>query len=185
MMSFIKALIKNINNPNFMMYLKGFIYFLLKGIYFKKISFLIRKYNNVCILNKKNIEFGRNITLGHNCFISPISLKVGKNCWLGVNNFIAGKVEIGDDVHFGPNVCIPGASHIISNLPISKSGSSFKGTIIEDYVWIGSNVTVLDGVKIGKGAVISANSLVNKDVADYTIVGGVPAKFIKNRQEIK
>ena len=89
-------------------------------------------------------------------------------------------------MHLGPNVCIPGASHNInSSVPLSKSGSSFNGTIIEDYVWIGSNVTVLDGVRIGKGAVISANSLVNKDVADYTIVGGVPAKFIKNRQEIK
>lgn len=167
------------------MYLRGFIFFLLNCLFFKKINFLIRKYKNICILNKKNIEFGRNITLAHNCFISPISLKVGDNCWLGVNNFIAGKVEIGNDVHLGPNVCLPGASHNVhSNLPLSKSGSSFKGTVIEDYVWIGSNVTVLDGVKIGKGAVISANSLVNKDVVDYTIVGGVPAKFIKTRKKI-
>jgi len=50
-------------------------------------------------------------------------------------------------------------------------------------VWISANVTILDGVKIGDGAIIASNSLVNKDVEPYTIVGGVPAKPIKTRFE--
>ena len=48
-------------------------------------------------------------------------------------------------------------------------------------VWIGANVTILDGVKIGNGAIIGANSLVSKDVKSFSVVGGVPAKLIKNR----
>lgn len=57
-----------------------------------------------------------------------------------------------------------------------------KGSIlIENDVWIGANVTVLSGVSIGNGAVIAANSVVTKDVPDYAIVGGVPAKILKFR----
>ena len=166
-------------------FIRGYIFYLFNKGLFKELKYPLIKYRSAFLQNKNVIEFGKNVTIAHNCFISPVSLKVGNNCWLGVNNFICGKVEIGNDVHLGPNVILPGASHIISEAPLSRSGSTFKGTIIGDYVWIGSNVTILDGVTIGKGAIISANSLVNKDVARYSIVGGVPAKFLKMRPEIK
>ncbi len=176
---------KFISSPDKFWYLKGFFYVLIFRKRFVKISFPLKKYKNVCVLNKGNIEFGENITLANNCYLSPVSLKIGNNCWLGVNNFICGTVVIGNDVHLGPNVCIPGATHNInSDKPISKSGSTFNGTIIEDYVWVGSNVTIADGVTIGKGAVVSANSFVNKDVPTNTVVGGVPAKFLKKRIRI-
>jgi acetyltransferase-like isoleucine patch superfamily enzyme len=178
--------LKVIKNPHIIWYVRGLFFVILNNYKFSKISFPLKIYNNVSILNKKNIKFGRNITLAHNCYLSPISLTVGDDCWLGVNNFICGKVQIGNDVHLGPNVSIPGASHNIdSNNSISKSGSEFKGTIIKDYAWISSNVTIADGVTIGKGAVISANSFVNKDVQDFTVVGGVPAKFLKMRPKIE
>lgn len=58
----------------------------------------------------------------------------------------------------------------------------YKGdTIVGNDVWIGQNVTVLPGIKIGDGSIIGANSVVTKDVQPYTIVGGNPAKFIRNR----
>ena len=53
--------------------------------------------------------------------------------------------------------------------------------IIEDDVWIGAKSTILCGVKIGKGSIVAANSVVNKDVEEFTVVGGVPAKPIKKR----
>ena len=63
-----------------------------------------------------------------------------------------------------------------------KEELPFKGdTIIENDVWIGHNVTIMPGVKIGNGAIISTNSTVTKDVDPYTIVGGNPAKEIKKR----
>lgn len=167
-------------------YLNGFTYFILNKHRFKSISYPFIKYDRAFIRNRENIEFGHNITIGYNCFISPLSLKVGNDVWLGVNGFICGKVVIGNGVIIGPNVSIPGASHIIDSVkPPLNSDSTVKGTIIEDYVWIGSNCTILDDIKIGKGAVIAANSVVTKDVPDFSVVGGVPAKIIRYRTTIK
>jgi acetyltransferase-like isoleucine patch superfamily enzyme len=166
-------------------YLNGFLYYIFNFYKFKKIKYPFIKFDRSFIRNKGNIIFGTNITVGYNCFISPLSLEVGDNCWLGVNNFICGKVTIGNDVLLGPNVSIPGSGHIVdTNLSPVKSGSKMNGTIIKDFVWIGSNCTILDGVCIGKGAVIAANSVVNKDVPDYAIMGGAPAKILKYRPEI-
>ena len=57
---------------------------------------------------------------------------------------------------------------------------TFKPIQFEDKVWLGANVTILQGVTIGEGAIVAAGAVVTKDVAPRTIVGGVPAKFIKN-----
>jgi chloramphenicol O-acetyltransferase type B len=58
-------------------------------------------------------------------------------------------------------------------------------TIVGNDVWIGARCTILDGVKVGNGAIVAAGSMVVRDVAPYSIVGGVPAKFIKNRFDLK
>lgn len=59
------------------------------------------------------------------------------------------------------------------------TGTSYMPIRIEDKVWLGANVTILQGVTIGEGAIVAAGAVVTKDVAPRTIVGGVPAKFIK------
>ena len=169
-------------NPDGSEFMIGFLYYYLNRRKFRKIEYPLLKYKRVFIRNKHVIEFGKNITLAYNCFISPISLSVGDDCWLGVNNFICGKVEIGKGVILGPNVSMPGATHVIeSNLPFSQSGLDIKGTIICDSVWIGSNSTILDGIRIGEGAIVGANSVVTEDVPPSAIVGGVPAKILRYR----
>lgn len=66
--------------------------------------------------------------------------------------------------------------------PYCEQDAATKGAvIIEDEVWLGANSIILSGVTIGKGAIVAAGSVVTKDVPPYTIVGGNPAKFIKNR----
>ncbi|MFH0846039.1 MAG: acyltransferase [Patescibacteria group bacterium] len=160
-----------------------FFYFLNKNK-FEKIELPITLFNNTFIRNKNKIKFGKNITIYHNCFISPIELTVGDNCDLGVNNFICGKVKIGNNVSIGPNVNIPGANHNIKTTEsIKTSGNEMKGTIIKDEVWIGGNSSILDGVTIEKGAVIGAGSVVTKDIPEYAIAVGAPAKVVGFRQK--
>jgi acetyltransferase-like isoleucine patch superfamily enzyme len=69
------------------------------------------------------------------------------------------------------------------DIPIRKQGSLMKGIVIEDDVWIGCGCRILDGVRIGRGSVIGAGSVVNKNVPEYSVVVGVPGRVIKNRKD--
>ena len=67
--------------------------------------------------------------------------------------------------------------------PIRLQGATRKGVSIGEDCWVGSGVTILDGVRIGNHCIIGAGAVVTKDIPDYAIVGGVPAKIIKMRKE--
>ncbi|WCO01133.1 acyltransferase [Psychroserpens ponticola] len=103
---------------------------------------------------------------------------IGRNCY--VNN-----VVMGDYVMMGQDVLIYGANHNFDRLdkPMSKQGSGEMRTlIVEDDVWIGARVIITASVKkIGKGSIIAAGSVLTKDVPEYAIVAGNPAKLIKYR----
>jgi acetyltransferase-like isoleucine patch superfamily enzyme len=95
-------------------------------------------------------------------------------------------VKIGDNVMIGPHCCIAAGSHdyVQVERPMRFAGDLSKGPIVvEDNVWIGANVTLTDGVRIGRDAVVGAGSVVTKDVAPYEIVAGAPARVIGNRLE--
>ena len=111
-------------------------------------------------------DFGRNITIGKNVFFNA-----------GCRFQDQGGITIGDGVLLGHNVVLATANHSLK--PSEKRKLSYAPIKICDNVWIGSNVTVLQGVTIGEWAVVAAGAVVTKDVAPYTIVGGIPAKFIK------
>jgi acetyltransferase-like isoleucine patch superfamily enzyme len=136
--------------------------------------------NNVSILTNTIIDctgvirnIGEGLVIGNN-------VGIAQNCFIQVR----GKVAIGNDVIFGPNVSIFSENHNFEDpdLPVSVQGETRKGVIIEDGVWLGARVVILDGVTIGKNSIVAAGSVVNKDVEPYTIVGGVPAKLIKYRK---
>jgi maltose O-acetyltransferase len=88
-------------------------------------------------------------------------------------------VTIGNRVLIGPHVCICTGTHDIDPLVRKESGSFAFPIIIEDDVWIGANVTILPGVRIGRGSMVAAGAVVVKDVDSGVVVGGVPAKVIK------
>ncbi len=95
------------------------------------------------------------------------------------------KIVIGDNVMIAPNCVIASGNHDYKQTtkPMRHAGNLTKGPIIiKNDVWIGANVTVLDGVTIGTGAVVGANSVVTHDVPDYAIAGGVPARILGNRK---
>ncbi len=112
-------------------------------------------------------------------------IELGDDVWINRNSqlyashrFKDVKISIGSHVAIGPNVCFFAAGHDTSTLSLDDTAASI---IVKDHVWICGNSTILHGVTIGEGAVIAAGSVVTKDVAPYTLVGGVPAVKIKDR----
>jgi acetyltransferase-like isoleucine patch superfamily enzyme len=92
-----------------------------------------------------------------------------------------GGVNIGSDVLIAAQCCISSLGHDYTSSLINEKTIA-KPVIIEDAVWMGYNVTVLPGVKIGKGSVIGAGSVVSKDIPPYSIAVGNPCKVIKKRE---
>lgn len=124
---------------------------------------------NGCIL----MSYGGKIEIGDNCSINPYTIIYGH-----------GKgVKIGNEVLIAAHTVIIPANHnfLRTDISIKRQGLNFKGIIIHDDVWIAAGCKILDGVTIGKGAIVAAGSVVNKDVPEYAIVAGVPAKIIKMR----
>ncbi|NJY64065.1 CatB-related O-acetyltransferase [Salinimicrobium sp. CDJ15-81-2] len=108
------------------------------------------------------------------------------NCSIGKFCSIAQNVKIGLGKHPINYISTSPAFYSLKNplgLQWSKEQSYLENeqTIIGNDVWIGTNVTILDGVQIGNGSIVGANSVVSKDVEPYSIVGGVPAKLIRKR----
>ena len=111
------------------------------------------------------------------------NLVLGKNNFFNTNCRIAclGKIEIGDNNLFGPNVVIVDHNHRYSekDTPICKQGFDIKQITIGSDVWIGANVTICAGVKIADRVIVGANSVVTKDLLQEGIYAGCPAVLIK------
>ena len=116
----------------------------------------------------------------------PFYTDCGKNIKIGKRVFInsgckfqdQGGITIGDDTLIGHNCVIATINHAMD--PDKRADMTVAPVKIGNKVWIGANVTILQGVTIGDGAIIAAGTVVNKNVTPRTIVGGIPAKFIKN-----
>lgn len=109
-------------------------------------------------------------------------VRFNDGAWIAANDE-RGHITIENNTIIGPRVILHTGNHIYKDrkVPVWKQGYKFKPIIIKEDVWIGSNVTVLQGVTINKGAIIAAGSVVTKNVDEFTIVGGVPAKIIGKR----
>ncbi len=145
-------------------------------------------------LSKNGIQIGNNVSILKNTIIECTGvirqlgegLIIGNNVGIAQNCFVQvrGQVSIGSNVILGPGVSIFSENHNFSKLDqyINEQGETRNGVIIENGVWIGSGAIILDGITLGNNSIVAAGSVVNKDVAPFTIVGGVPAKVIKNRK---
>ena len=100
-----------------------------------------------------------------------------------VGDEIQGDIVIGDGTRIGAHTLMIATEHNFSrrDIPIHKQGITIKPIRIGEDVYVGSNVSILGGVTIGRGAIIAGGAVVTRDVPDYAIVGGVPAKVIKER----
>ena len=163
----------------------------------KKISIgsgsIIDDYARVTVIGSSEaaISIGNNVLLGPYsvCSSRDSYVRIYHNTTIGSHCRIAsmkGNLCIGRYVLIGAYCYIGGGNHSMENVdnPMARQGFQSKGGVeIEDDVWLGAHVVVLDGVKIGRGSVIGACSLVTKDVPPYSIAYGVPAKLRGSRKK--
>lgn len=114
-------------------------------------------------------------------FFYPRNIVIGEDTIIGDHVFLDGRdrIEIGNHTDIASSVMIYNSEHDLSDKEFKAVNAPVK---IGDYCFIGPRAIILPGVKIGKGAVVAAGAVVTKDVADFQIVGGVPAKPIGERK---
>jgi acetyltransferase-like isoleucine patch superfamily enzyme len=140
----------------------------------------------VTFLVVQGATIGKRIT-----FYPGIKINPAKNITIGDDVDLAwgiiittkGSVFIGDRTFVGYNTMIFSANHTVPPAPekIFLAGHQLSPVKIMNDVWIGAGCTILPGITVSEGAVVAAGSVVTKDVPEFTIVGGIPAKFIKKR----
>ncbi len=144
---------------------------------------IIKKYFLIMV----GAKIGTGVVIYPGVWISPgRNLIVGNNVDLAKDVLITttGGVNIGDRTLIGYRTQILSSNHTIPQIgePFPISGDEHKPIFIGKDVWIGANCIITAGINIGNGVVVAAGSVVTKDVEDFAIVGGVPAKIIKKRQ---
>ena len=145
----------------------------------------------------KRISIGNNVSIGKQTVIEAICnyrgqelssyIKIGNHCSIGEYNHITAvnNIIIGDGFLTGRRVLLSNNNHgnftrdDLLVRPTEREITSKGDLIIEDNVWIGEGASILGHVRIGKGAIIAANSVVTKDVPPYAMVAGIPARVIK------
>ena len=151
-------------------------------------------YSEIHGLCSEGLNFGDYVTISRGVMIRAssyyggdygIGLTIGEHSSIGPYGYVgcSGRITIGKNVMFGPKCSLFAENHVFSDKQrsIKSQGVQQKGITIEDDCWIGSNVTILDGVIIGKGSVIGAGTLVTKDVPAGSVVVDQREKVIRER----
>ncbi|CAJ1226728.1 DapH/DapD/GlmU-related protein [Lactiplantibacillus xiangfangensis] len=152
-------------------------------------------YSEVQGLSTAGLIFGNSVTVGRGVLIRPSSyygvghigdgLIIGNNSSIGPNGFIgcAGLITIGENVMIGPGVTMIAENHVFKDeyASIKSQGVVQKGITIEEDVWIGANVTILDGVIVHHGSVIGASTIITRDIPADSVVIDRREKKIKER----
>jgi acetyltransferase-like isoleucine patch superfamily enzyme len=145
-------------------------------------------------LSVRGVKFGSHTSIDRNlwlsCGVTPGNegyFEIGDYSYVGPNAVMGagGRIVIGSHVQMGPNVTITAEDHVFSDPKqrIDEQGVSHEGISIEDDCWIGGGVTILDGVRIGRGSVIGAGAVVTKSLPRLSVAVGNPAQIIKTRGE--
>ena len=174
---------------NYINRLRFILYYLLNVFSYKFLSFKANVYNSVRVNGKKYISIGKNSIVQRHSWLLAMKidnyepkLEIHTGCAIGDFSHITcvRHVEIRDNVLIANNVYISDNQHGYEdvNTPVRYQPVHFKNKIIIDTgCWIGENVSVM--ASIGKNSVVAANSVVTKDIPDFCIAAGIPAKVIK------
>ncbi len=143
---------------------------------------------HVHVVNGKNIKLGKDVQIRPDVdLFAGKKMVIGDRCDIGTRNRIAGEVIIESDVLFGPDNYICSSDHVFDNpnVPIMEQGARFIRKNGHDELkigqgsWIGTHVAIIGDVHIGKNCVIGANAVVTRDVPDYCVAAGMPARIIR------
>jgi acetyltransferase-like isoleucine patch superfamily enzyme len=142
--------------------------------------------------SNQGIFIGDNVIIGRSTAIvcKDGNITIGNNVGIGANSHLSAvsgnKLVIGDNVLIAPKVYIGGISYHFdrTDIPIAEQGINPQGgSSIGDNVWLGANVTVLDGVSIGNDAIVASGAVVTNDIPSFGIAMGVPAKVVRSREQ--
>lgn len=135
-------------------------------------------------------KIGKDVYIMEGCkILNPTGIAIGDYSGINHHTDIGGRggLTIGNHVMIGPYCQILTAVHKSDDWkkPVTQQGIECKPVLIEDDVWIGTHAVILPGVTIGRGSIVAASAVVTKNVEEYSIVGGVPAKLIRYRFDKK
>lgn len=142
----------------------------------------------VDIIKPENLSVGDNVEFKYGVHVqSGPGISIGSNTHFAPFCVMYGPLTIGENCAFAAHCTFASVGHGYerTDIPMIEQPCTSKEIIIEDDVWFGANATVIGGVRIGKGSIIGANSVVTKDVAPYSVMGGAPARLIRNRLDRK
>lgn len=153
----------------------------------------VSKGSKIDALSSEGVTLGEGCILGENCIIECTGnlaflgkgIKIGNRTSFGRNCFFgaAGGIVVGNDVIAGEYIRFHSENHIFSDTKelIKSQGVTHKGIVVGDNCWIGAGAVFLDGAKIGNGCVVAANAVVRGTFGDNCVIGGVPARVLKQR----
>jgi acetyltransferase-like isoleucine patch superfamily enzyme len=153
--------------------------------YLKKVNnFFIKQYQ-ISLFDQigSDIYIGRNCTFSKNISIGN-DVSIGENCCFQSAH---GKIRIGNHVMFGPDVHIHGGNHTFDRVGYLMKEHTDKKQgedgyiIIEDDVWVGARAIILKGVRVGRGSIIGAGSVLTKDLPPYSVYTGIPTARLRQR----
>jgi 2,3,4,5-tetrahydropyridine-2,6-dicarboxylate N-acetyltransferase len=119
---------------------------------------------------RDRVKIGNNAVIMMGAVIN-IGAVIGENTMIDMNVVLGGRAEVGANCHIGAGTVLAGVIEPPSSSPV----------VVEDDVVIGANAVVLEGIRIGRGAVVAAGAVVTETVAPHTVVAGIPARFVKEK----
>ena len=153
----------------------------------KAIGKNVRFEDDVRLLSPERVSIGDDVLLMYGVYVSPCGahITIGSNTHFAPYGVLYGPLTIGSNVAVAAHVVFASVGHGYDrvDVPMVDQPTTSRQIVIEDDVWIGANAVIIGGVTVGTGAIVGAGAVVTKDVPPFSVVGGTPARVIRDRRE--